>query len=185
MSSIVAEAFRAVLVAELPQDRAEDLRNPIGPGPGYREINRALLLADRAKGWLGSVLARQEPGTRNRLETLGRLSRPEMGHTDLDRIGRELRHRNNPDWMQDVGRMVVELAEATSELDTERSNAQNADAFRAVSEVSARALLKLGDVRGNSEVVISEANVVLSDLVSLNGWENSLGPRFEPGPFST
>jgi hypothetical protein len=143
-----------------------------------------LLLADRAKDWLGMILASKEPGTPNRLETFGRLSKPEMGSMDLDHIGRELRHRSNPDWKVDVGSMVVVLAEATSDLDTESSNAQNADAFREVAGVSAQALLKLGEVRENAEIVIDQANAVLVDLVALNGWKNSLGPRFEPGPLS-
>lgn len=179
MTSVVAEAFHAALSEEVAEDQVDQLRRPVGPGPGSREINRALMLADKAKGWIVAILALKEPRNRGRLEVVGRISRPEMGSMDLYPAGRDLRVRGNPDWKRELGSLVVDLAEAVADIDTEASNQQNEEAFERVASLSVRALLELAKVRGTEWFVVDEANATLADLVALNGWHNDLGPRFD------
>ena len=71
ISSIVISAFRDRVVQRLPAESGELLRNPVGGGPEVREVQRALMLADRAaRDWLGGALAELRHGVPNRLEEL-------------------------------------------------------------------------------------------------------------------
>src|SRR5688572_12972074 len=60
MASIVASAFRDRILSALSSDGAALLDNARGSGPEYREMNRALLLADRAvREWAASAISDQ------------------------------------------------------------------------------------------------------------------------------
>src|SRR6476469_5854372 len=78
MPSIVATAFHEAVVTDLPQEIAELIDSARGGGALYREFNRALMLSDRAvREWAASALAQAHPESKNHLEQLPQLGKPE------------------------------------------------------------------------------------------------------------
>lgn len=156
------------------------LDNARGGGPKFREMHRALMLADRAtREWAATVIADQRPGAPNHFEQLGTLARPEDHAQDArPAADAEVRAAQNPE-QEEVARSCQELADAAAELDTEASLAGNTPALRAVGEAAADVLIGAGAIRGGAEFIVEQANRALRDLVAVESWQNQLGPRFE------
>jgi len=180
MSSIVASAFRDHVVSGLPPDQAALLDNARGGGPEYREMNRALLLADRAiREWAAGAISAQRPGDPNRFELLNRLGRPEdYGFDARPAADAELAAAQTPE-QRDVARAVQVLADAVPELDTEASLPMNTPALRATGEAGADVLVSAAATLGGDDFIVARTNQTLADLVAVSGWQNQLGPRFE------
>jgi len=180
VSSIVAETFHDRLAAALPPASAEMLDKARGGGPDYREMHRALMLADRAtREWAASAIANQRPAPANRLETLGQLGRPEDYYQEAGPAAdNELAAATTAEQSAVAGSVQV-LADAAGQLDTEATVAMNTPVFRVVGEAAADVLLAAGAILGGDDFVVEQANQALRALVALDGWQNQLGPRFE------
>ena len=78
MPTIPAEAFHDRICDELSDAVAPMLDPARGGGPEFREMQRALMLADRAvRDWAPRAIGEQRPGAPNRFQQLGQLGRPE------------------------------------------------------------------------------------------------------------
>jgi len=180
MASVPAQAFHDEVASSLTALSAEMLDDARGGGLDSREMNRSLMLADRAaREWAASAIASERPGAPNRLEQLDQLGKPEDAHHALDPAARSERAAATSTTQRDVARAVEDLAAAVQELDTEASAVGNAPAFRAVGKAAADVLVKSAAVLGDEQFIVEQANAAMADLVALAGWENRLGPRFE------
>lgn len=155
------------------------LDNARGSGPEFREVQRALMLADRAaREWGGGAIGAQRPTGRNHLEALNIVGRPEdHDYVTGPAADAEARAAQSPE-QSAIARAVRAVAEAAQEIDTEASVAGNAPALRATAEAAADALVAAGAVLGET-FIIEQANETLRDLVALPAWKNQLGPSFE------
>jgi len=149
MASVPVHAFHDEIASSLTAGAAEMLDDARGGGPEFREMNRALMLADRAaREWAASAIASERPGAPNHLEQLGQLGKPEDAHHVLDPAARLEQTAATSTGQCDVALPVQDLAAAVQELDTE-------------------------------SIIVEQANAAMADLVPLAGWHNQLGPRFE------
>src|SRR3954470_17559482 len=113
MASIVANAFRERVVSALSPNQAALLDNARGSGPEYREMNRALLLADRAvREWAATAISDQRPGDKNRFERLGQLGKPEAYSFDVQPAASAELAVAQTDEQRAVARAVRQLADA-------------------------------------------------------------------------
>jgi hypothetical protein len=187
MTSVVASTFRDTLAADLVDERSALLDPARGGGPEHREMNRALMLGDRAaREWAAAVLARARPGAKNRLEALDQLSRPEEAYHRLAPAVEEERKSAATDDERDLLDRLGCLAEHLQALDTEASNELNRASFEGVGQAAAEVLVAAGRAHGDDDpgresdegFALARANETLRDLVSLDGWTNRLGPRY-------
>jgi hypothetical protein len=180
MPSVVADAFRARLIEQLSDDHGALVDAARGAAPERREINRALMLGDRAvREWAATAIASRRPGAPNRFEELGTVARPEDAYHDLEpAAGAERNAAASPE-ERVTAEAVAELADALREIDTEADVAGNGSAFAAVGTAAADVLLRSAELLGGEEFVVDQANQALRDLVDLSGWTNQLGPRFD------
>jgi hypothetical protein len=180
VSSVVNSAFHSAVVAGLPKGSEQLMRDQIGGGPEERELQRALMLADRAaRDWLGAGIAVIRPGAPNRLEELSQLGKPEDGYFELEPAGRAERKASTGTDDRQLAVLAEELGRDLADLDTEATVAVNKEALEAVAEKAAESLLEAADQLGGDDFVIEKANEMLADLIALRGWENQLGSRFD------
>jgi hypothetical protein len=180
MASIVANAFRERVVSALSSNQAALLDPARGGGPEFREMNRALQLADRAvREWAAGAVSAQRPGDPNRFERLDQLAKPEAYGFDV-RPAAEMEHKAaQTNEQRAVAQAVKRLADAVPELDTEATLEMNTPALEATAEAAADVLAAAAAVLGGDEFILAQADETLGDLVAVSGWQNQLGPRFE------
>jgi hypothetical protein len=180
VASVVSEAFRAGLLTALSDDEASFLHAARGSAPERREINRALMLNDRAiREWAAMAVAHERPGAPNVFEELGPIAKPEDGYHHVEPAARTEQGAAMSSTSRAVADAVREVGEALAEIDTEADVAGNRVALDASGRAAARVLVQASAVLGAWEFVVEQGNRVLADLVGLTGWANQLGPRFE------
>ena len=136
------------------------------------------MLGDRAaREWVAGAIAALQNGAPSTLDDLPQLGKPEDFYFELDGRATQLRNATQGA-LRDLVTAAVTLARAVPEIHTEASNALNRAAFEATAQAAADCLLQAGNVHGD-DFVVSQANETLGDLISVAGWTNQLGPRFE------
>ena len=180
MASVVASSFRAHLVERLPGDQQSFVGGARGGAPERREINRALMLGDRAvREWAATAIAKRRPGAPNRFEELAAVSRPEDAYHDVEPAARAEQTAAVSPEERAVAEAVVALAEALRDIDTESDVAGNRAALELVGGAAADVLACSAEFLGGAEFAVEQGNRALRDLVDLGGWTNQLGPRFD------
>ena len=159
---------------------------PVGGGRAFREMHRALMLADRAaREWAGAAIAHIRPQAPNRLESLPVLGKPEDGYFVLQPAAEQERKAARQQRDEELAQLAYEIGEAMAALDTESTNEDNRAAYEEVARKAAACrLLAAGVLTANStlhpaDFVVEHANRMLLDLIALRGWTNQLGPRYE------
>lgn len=143
-------------------------------------MHRALMMADKAiREWAAAALAEKRPGAPNRFDLLGTLGRPEDHHSDARPAADEEVRAAQTREEAAVARAVQSLADAVTDLDTEATLSSNTSAMRATAEAAADVLTAASAIHGGHDYVVAQTNELLHDLVSLAGWQNHLGPRFQ------
>lgn len=180
MPSIPARAFRDRIAAALSPDAARTLDQARGSGPEFREMHRALMLADRAaRAWAPSAIASARAATPNRFQQLGQLGKPEDSYHDLQPAARAEANAATSDEEHELALAVEHLANVVPKLDTEDTLDGNTPAMREAGEAAADVLVESAALLGGEVFIVEQANRMLGDLVALAGWTNQLGPRFE------
>jgi hypothetical protein len=146
VASVVASTFHEAVAAGLPVDHAELLRRPAGDGRAFREMHRALMLANRATcEWAGAAIAHIRPQAPNRLESLPVLGKPEDGYFVLQPAAAQERKASREQRDHELAQLAYELGLAVAELDTEATNEGNRDAYEQVAREAAACLLLAAD----------------------------------------
>jgi hypothetical protein len=180
MPSVVAAAFCVRLKEQLSEDQRSLVEAARGSASERREINRALMLGDRAvREWAGTAIAHGRPGAPNRFEELRPVSKPEDAYHDVEPAARAEHDAAASPEERAVAEAVVELAQALRDVDTESDVAGNRAAFELVGAAAAEVLARSAELLGGEEFAVEQGNRVLRDLVDLGGWTNQLGPRFD------
>jgi hypothetical protein len=178
MASAVLSAFYETLDQHLSTDIAELLEPRSGGGPPQRELQRALMLGDRAiREWAPTAVTYRSPTTPSRLEGLPQLGRPEDIEAQVVPLAKLEAQSAGVD-ESGVFQAVIDLVEPLEALDTESTNAGNAAELRAAGARAARVLIAASRLLGEAWA-LSQANETMRDLVALDGWVNRLGTRYE------
>jgi hypothetical protein len=180
MPSIAAQAFRDRIAAALSPNAAQTLDQARGSGPEFRDMHRALMLADRAaRDWAASAIASARAGSPNRFQRLGELGKPEDSYHELEGAARAEANAATSNDEHELALAVQHLANVVPKLDTEDTLDGNTPAMREAGEAAADVLIKSAVLSGGEAFIVEQANRMLRDLVALAGWTNQLGPRFE------
>jgi len=181
-SNIVGKALHDAILRSLPADLAAQLASARGGGSATREVERALMLADRAtRDWAGGAVASLRNGP-NQFETLERIGKPEHGNA-VTAAARAEASTSTEYEAAPLNAAVLALGVALAELDDLRTPAQNRSTFREVGNAAARVLTESAEFLGTDNMVaghhgftVEQANRALEDLVALSGWTSQLSP---------
>ena len=169
--SRVATAFRRQIASALSATSDETVSYPAGTG-AHREINRALLLADRAvREWAGPAIARVRP-ERNSFESLPRPSTLSVARAALSGSLHAERLATGSDTKQiSLVGAVDTLAHALQQLDDVPS-ARDAEALDQIGAAAADVLIRSSAFLGTETFIADQTNETLHDLVAPEGWSD-------------
>jgi hypothetical protein len=171
MPSGVATAFRRHIASALAATSDETISYPAGTG-ARREIDRALLLSDRAvHAWAGPAIATARP-ERNHFESLPSLSTLPIARTALSDAlhGEKLATGADIRQITLVG-AVDELAHALQQLDDVPST-RDAKTLDQIGTAAAEVLIRSSAFLGTDTFIADQANQTLHDLVAPEGWSD-------------
>lgn len=181
MASLVMEAFRSELAADLTADEDAIVTAAFGGGPKEREVERSIMLADRAvRRWAAGAVAEIDPAPENRLEVLEQLGKPEDGH-HADGAARLIAEAHPDERARAVARAARDVALSLPDIDDLASNESNRQAFEVVARAAARCLLTAADIHGRGWL-LAEADKAVREVAVLKGWTSQLAPEARRSP---